>query len=71
MAWACSGWKQGFWFLARDLNPPAAVRALNPGLQGPVVMTRPVSCAEMNFHIEKESSETIKVFIRRRKGACG
>ena len=49
-----------------------AVRALNPSHhtardQWPVTSPWPVSCVEMNFHIETESSETSKVFIRRKR----
>ena len=35
--------------------------------QWPVTRPWPVSCVEMNFHVEVESSETSKVFIRRKK----
>ena len=31
------------------------------------MMPWPVSCVEVNFHIETESSETNKVFIRRKR----
>ena len=38
--------------------------------QGPVTRPWPAGFVEMNFHKEMESSETSKVFIRRKKGTC-
>ena len=48
------------------------MRALNPHHQAardqrPVTRPGPVSCVGMNLHIEEESSEASKVFIRRKK----
>ena len=63
--------KAGFWFPARDWDPAAALRALNPGHettwdQWPVTRPWTVSCVERHFHIEMESSEASVVFIRRK-----
>ena len=62
----------GFRFEARDWSQAAAVRAPNPSHQTtrdqwPVTRPWPLSCVEINFHKETESSEASKVFIRRKK----
>ena len=62
----CLQWLEvRFWFPARDCRQASAMRVLDPthytSGQGPI------SCLEMNFHRETESSETSTVFIRREK----
>ena len=61
-------------FLARDGGWPAESAAARPALESlttrppePVARPWPVSCVQMNFHIEMESGETSQVFTRRKR----
>ena len=63
-------------FLARDGGWPAESAAARPALESPttrppepVARPWPVSCVQMNFHIEMESGETSQVFTRRKKNS--
>ena len=58
----------GFQFQARDWSQAGAVRALNPSHQPtrnqrPGTSFWPVSCAEMNFHIEQKVVKQVKCLL--------
>ena len=72
LRWPAATWSRISIPSQRDWDHSGVVRVLNPGHlttrdQYPVTRPSCVSCVEMNFYIEMESSEASKVFIRKKK----
>ena len=70
LRWPAATWSRISIPRQRDWDQAAVVSELNPGhssTRDQYPATRPscVSCVEMNFYIEMESSEASRVFIRR------
>ena len=66
----------GFWFPGQRLKSGcgsecAESQPRDHQGQWPVTRPWPIGFVEVNFHKETESSETSKVFIRRKKGTRG
>ena len=72
LRWPAATWSRISIPGQRGWDQAAVVRVLNPGCsttrdRWPVTRPSCVSCVEMNFYIEMESSEASKVFIRKKK----